>query len=104
LHENIDKLKGMDVEMYVISKDTPDEQLQLYQELEGLYGQSIPFISDPDFKLIDLMDMKNGDVAHRGYGMIDQNGKIIFNTINDHWGEQIDKTVDEIKQEYNELK
>ena len=104
LHENIDKLKGMDVEMYVISKDTPEEQLQLYKELEGIYGQSLPFVSNPNFELIDLMDMKNGDVAYRGYGMIDQDGKVIFKTINDHWGEQIDQTVDEIKQEYKDLK
>ena len=94
----------MDVEMYVISKDTPEEQLQLYKELEGIYGQSLPFVSDPDLELIDFMDMKNGDVAHRGYAMIDQDGKVIFNTINDHWGEQIDKTVDEIKKEYKDLK
>lgn len=94
----------MDVEMYVISKDLPEEQLQLYKELEGLYGQSLPFVSDPDLESIDLMDMKNGDVAHRGYAMIDQGGKVIFNTINDHWGEQIDKTVDEIKKEYKDLK
>lgn len=33
--------------MYVISKDLPDEQLQLYKELEGIYGQSLSFVSDP---------------------------------------------------------
>jgi alkyl hydroperoxide reductase subunit AhpC len=104
LHENIGKLEGMDVEMYVLSKDLPEEQLQLYKELESIYGKSLPFVSDPNLELIDFMDMKNGDVAYRGYGMLDKDGKVVFKTVNDHWGEQIDKTVEEIKEEYNKLK
>jgi alkyl hydroperoxide reductase subunit AhpC len=104
LHENIGKLEGMDVEMYVLSKDLPEEQLQLYKELESIYGKSLPFVSDPDLELIDFMGMKNGDVAYRGYGMLDQDGKVVFKSVNDHWGEQIDKTVEEIKNEYNKLK
>jgi alkyl hydroperoxide reductase subunit AhpC len=104
LHENIDKFEGMDVEMYVISKDLPEEQLQLYKELKGIYGQSLSFVSDPSLELVDFMGMKNGDVAYRGYGMIDQDGKVIFKTVNDHWGEQIDQTAEEIKNEYKKLK
>jgi alkyl hydroperoxide reductase subunit AhpC len=104
LHENIDKLEGMDVEMYVISKDLPEEQLQLYKELEKNYGHSLTFVSDPNLELIDLMGMRNDDVAYRGYGMIDQNGVVIFKTVNDHWGEQIESTVKEIKNEYKKLK
>ncbi|TDL62990.1 hypothetical protein E2R56_27735 [Rhodococcus qingshengii] len=104
MHENIGKLEGMDVEMYVLSKDLPEEQLQLYKELESIYGKSLPFVSDPDLELIDFMGMKNGDVAYRGYGMLDQDGKVVFKSVNDHWGEQIDKTVEEIKNEYNKLK
>ena len=49
------------------------------------------------------MGMKNGDVAYRGYGMIDKDGKVIFNTKNDHWGEQFEHTVEKIKKEYNKL-
>lgn len=90
--------------MYVISKDLPEEQLQLYKELEKNFGKSLTFVSDPDFKLIDEMGMKNDDVANRGYGMINQDGKIIFKTENDHWGEQIENTAKEIKDEYNKLK
>jgi alkyl hydroperoxide reductase subunit AhpC len=104
LHENIGKLEGMDVEMYVISKDLPEEQLQLYKELESIYGKSLPFVSDPDLELIDFMGMKNGDVAYRGYGMLDQDGNVVFKSVNDHWGEEIEKTVEEIKNEYNNLK
>ncbi|MCM3691299.1 peroxiredoxin family protein [Neobacillus niacini] len=104
MHENIGKLEGMDIEMYILSKDLPEEQLQLYKELESIYGKSLPFVSDPDLKLIDFMDMKNGDVAYRGYAMLDQDGKVVFKSVNDHWGEQIDKTVEEIKNEYNKLK
>jgi alkyl hydroperoxide reductase subunit AhpC len=94
----------MDVEMYVISKDLPEEQLQLYKELESIYGKSLPFVSDPDLELIDFMGMKNGDVAYRGYGMLDQDGNVVFKSVNDHWGEEIEKTVEEIKNEYNNLK
>jgi alkyl hydroperoxide reductase subunit AhpC len=104
LHENLDKLNGIDAEMYVISKDLPEEQLQLYNELESNYGHSLTFISDPNLELIDWMGMKNGDVAYRGSAMIDQEGKVVFNTINDHWGEQIDKTAEEIIKEYKKLK
>ncbi len=89
--------------MYIISKDLPEEQYQLYKQLEENYGRSLTFVSDPNFELIDFMGMKNGDVAYRGYAMMDQDGKVVFNTINDHWGEQIDKTTDELKKEYNDL-
>lgn len=90
--------------MYVISKDLPEEQLQLYNEIVKNYGHSLTFVSDPNLELIDYMGMKNGDAAYRGYGMIDQDGKVIFKTVNDHWGDQIDNTVDELKNEYNDLK
>jgi alkyl hydroperoxide reductase subunit AhpC len=104
LHENLDELKDLDVEMYIVSNDSPDEQLELYNQLNEVFGQSLPFVSDPELELIDFMGMKNGDVAYRGYGMIDKDGKIIFNTKNDHWGEQFEHTVEEIKKEYNNLK
>lgn len=104
MHENLDKLEGLNVEKYIISKDLPEEQNELYKELEMNYGQSLTFISDPKLELIDVMDMKNVDTAYRGYALMDKDGKVIFNTINDHWGEQIDKTVKEIKKEYNKLK
>lgn len=90
--------------MYIVSKDTPDLQLQLYHAIEEKFGTSIPFISDPDFQLIEPMGMRNGDVAYRGYGMIDQEGEVVFKTVNDSWGEEIDKTIDEIKEEYQKIK
>jgi alkyl hydroperoxide reductase subunit AhpC len=104
LHENLEKLEGLDVTMYIISKDTPAEQLQLYNELEKYFGKSVSFVSDPKLKLIDSLGMKNGDVANRGYAMIDTDGHVIFNTVNDHWGEQFDQTLAEIEKEYNNLK
>ncbi len=94
----------MNAQMYIISKDSPEEQLQLYKELEKNFGHSLSFVSDPKFELIDKMGMKNGDAAYRGYGMIDQDGNVIFRTVNDHWGEQFDKTAEEIRNKYNELK
>ncbi|NKE08034.1 redoxin domain-containing protein [Bacillus selenatarsenatis] len=101
LHENLDQLKDLDVNMYIISKDTPEQQRELYEALDEKYGKSLPFISDPDLEMIDHFDMKNGDVAYRGYGLLDEKGTVIFQTVNDHWGEQFDQTVKEIKDEYN---
>nr|WP_281420727.1 redoxin domain-containing protein [Cytobacillus gottheilii] len=98
LHENMDMLADLDVDMYVISKDSPEEQLQLYNALNDEFGQSIPFISDPELELIDSMGMKNGDVAYRGYGVIDSDGNIVLTEKNDHWGEQIEDTVEDIKE------
>lgn len=48
--------------------------------------------------------MRNGDVASRGCGMMDQEGNVVFKTVNDSWWEEIDKTVDEIKEEYQKFK
>jgi alkyl hydroperoxide reductase subunit AhpC len=104
LHKNLEKLEGIDIPMYIVSKDTPDLQVQLYDAIEEQFGTSIPFISDPDFQLIESMGMRNGEVAYRGYGMIDQEGNVVFKTVNDFWGEEIDKTFEEIKKEYQELK
>lgn len=101
MHENLDQLKNLDVNMYIISKDTPEQQRELYEALGEKYGKSLPFTSDPDLEMIDHFDMKNGDVAYRGYGLLDEKGTVIFQTVNDHWGEQFDQTVKEIKDEYN---
>lgn len=92
------------MDMYIISKDTPELQLELYNAMKERFGYSLPFVSDPKLELIDQFGMKNDDVAYRGYGMLDQDGNIIFKTVNDHWGEEFDKTVKEIKEEYNKLK
>jgi alkyl hydroperoxide reductase subunit AhpC len=103
LHKNLDKLSGLDVGMYIISGDNPEQQLELYKALEVNYGQSLPFVSDPELKMIELFKMKNGDVANRGYGILDEDGNVVFNTINDNWGEQLDKTVKEIKEELENM-
>ncbi|GLB60089.1 hypothetical protein NCCP133_22210 [Cytobacillus sp. NCCP-133] len=89
--------------MYIVSNDQPEQQLELYTALEEKMGQSLPFLSDPEMELIEQADMKNGDTAYRGYALMDTKGNITYNTINDHWGEEIDKTVKEIKVEYKEL-
>ncbi len=62
-----------------------------------------PFLSDPEFKLINHLDMKGENVAKRGYALIDKNGKVIFTEVNDHWGEQIDQTSKQILKEYKKL-
>lgn len=99
----MDKLEGLDVNMYIVSNDQPEQQLELYNALEEKMGHSLPFVSDPEMKLIENADMKNGDAAYRGYALMDTKGNIVFNKVNDHWGEEIDKTAEDIKKEYEEL-
>jgi alkyl hydroperoxide reductase subunit AhpC len=89
--------------MYVISKDTPEEQALLHDALVEDLGTSLPFISDPEFQLIEQMNMRNGDVAYRGYALMDEKGNLVFKTVNDHYGEEIDQTIKEIKEEYLKL-
>jgi alkyl hydroperoxide reductase subunit AhpC len=100
----MDKLNGMDIEKFVISSDSPNELLSLHKQLEETFGHSLSFISDPKLELINQMGMKKNGVAYRGYGMIDKEGHIIFSTKDDHWGEQIEKTIEKIKEEYNKFK
>ncbi len=90
--------------MYIVSKDTTEQQKELSIGIREYTGEnSLPFISDPDFTLIDTMGMKDQDSAARGYGLLDTNGNVVFQTQNDHWGEEIEKTAAEIKKEYNKL-
>ncbi|MEH7238146.1 hypothetical protein [Bacillus sp. JJ1562] len=103
LHQNIDVLNDLDVNAYIISGDTPEQQLELYTALEELYGESLPFISDPELELVEMFDMKNGDVAYRGYGMLDTTGKVVFNKVNDNWGDQLSETMEVINKEYKKL-
>ncbi|AZU64276.1 hypothetical protein CHR53_25240 [Neobacillus mesonae] len=103
LHKNRSKLAGMNVEMFVISKDSPEELRTLHDKLEKTFGHSLSFISDPKLELIEKMGMKKNGVAYRGYGMMDKEGNIVFSTKNDHWGEQIEQTVEKIREEYNKL-
>jgi peroxiredoxin len=104
LHDNFELLDGIDANMYIISADKPEEQAELYNGLEDLFGFSLPFISDPDFKIIDQFKMRNNDVPYRGYALLDADGNFVFHTVNDHWGEELEKTVAEIKAELQGLK
>lgn len=103
MHQNLDVLKDLDVNAYIISGDTPEQQLELYNALVDVYGESLPFVSDPELEVVDLFDMKNGDVAYRGYGMLDTDGKVVFHVINDNWGAQLSETMEKIKEEYKGL-
>jgi alkyl hydroperoxide reductase subunit AhpC len=104
LHENISLLEDLDVQSYIISKDAPEQQLELYNALKEKYGFSLPFISDPDLAMIEHFNMRSGDTAFRGYGLMDKDGKVIFKTVNDHWGEEIEASVKEIKEKLEDLK
>ena len=43
--------------------------------------------------------MKNGDASYRGYAIIDPNGQVVLKQVNDHWGQELDKTVEDILRE-----
>lgn len=97
-------LDGMDMEMYVISGDKPEEQKLLHDDLENAFGTSLPFISDPELQLIDSIGMKNGETAYRGYAVVTPEGDVVLKQVNDHWGQELDKTVEDITEAYNKLK
>lgn len=101
MHKNLDKLDDLDVNTYIISGDSPEQQKELYNALVEEYGESLPFISDPDLKMTELFDMRNNEVPFRGYGILDQKGNVVFHTVNDYWGEELDQTIKEITEEYN---
>lgn len=104
MHQNLKELEELDIPMYIISGDTSDEQALLHEALIQEVGTSLPFISDPELELIDHMGMKNGDTSYRGYALMDEEGNVVFKTVNDHYGEEIDQTIKEIKEEYNQIK
>lgn len=89
--------KELGVDMYIVSGDEPAQQKELFTALEEQFGESVPFISDPKLALIEQMGMKNNDIAYRGYGLLSEDGTVVFSTKNDHWGEQLDATLEEIK-------
>lgn len=98
------KLAGFDMDIYVISKDQPEEQKLLHDELERVYGKSLPFLSDPNLQLIDKLGMKNGETAYRGYAVLLTDGNVILKKVNDHWGEEFTKTLNDIEAAYKEIK
>jgi alkyl hydroperoxide reductase subunit AhpC len=99
----LNELEELNIPMYVISKDTPEEQALLHDALVKDIGTSLPFISDPEFQLIQHLNMRNGDVAYRGYALMDEKGNLVFKTVNDYYGVEIDQTIKEIKEEYLKL-
>ncbi len=85
--------------MYIVSADQPAQQKKLYDALLEKYDEVVPFVSDPNLELIEKMGMKNGNIAYRGYAVLNPDGKVLFSTKNDYWGEQIDQTFEEISKE-----
>jgi alkyl hydroperoxide reductase subunit AhpC len=103
LHADLQKLDGMDLDMYIISKDLPEEQSLLHGDLEKAFGNSLPFVSDPELKLIDGLGMKNEDAAFRGYALLSPEGEVLLKKVNDHWGEELVQTVEDIKKAYEDM-
>jgi alkyl hydroperoxide reductase subunit AhpC len=96
----MNELKEMDVNIYAVSSDTVENLAALHAELQS----PIPYLSDPEFKLIEHLDMRNESVAYRGYALIDKKGEVVFTQINDHWGEQFSQTAEQIQNEYQDMK
>ena len=103
LHKNLSELEDLDIPMYIVSKDTPGELSLLHDAIVEDLGTSLPLLSDPELQLIQEMNMRNGDVAYRGYALMDEKGNLVFKTVNDHYGEEIEQTIKEIKEEYLKL-
>jgi alkyl hydroperoxide reductase subunit AhpC len=103
LHENIEQFNELGIKMYIVSGDQSAQQKELYEALESRYDNVLPFISDPDLVLIEKMGMKNNDIAYRGYALLDQEGNLVLSKKNDHWGEQIDQTYEDVVEELENL-
>jgi alkyl hydroperoxide reductase subunit AhpC len=105
LHEQLSTLSDFDAEIYAVSHDQPEELLSLSQALEERFDETVTFLSDPQFELIKHMDMynENGNTAYRGYGIITANGSPVFHTVNDHWGEEFEKSFSEIEEEFSNI-
>jgi alkyl hydroperoxide reductase subunit AhpC len=91
------------MEKYIISRDQPEQQKLLHDELVKTFGTSLPFVSDQKLELIDDLGMKNGEVAYRGYAILTPDGEVVLKHVNDHWGEELDKTIEDIKEAYDSL-
>ncbi|WP_158555767.1 hypothetical protein [Peribacillus glennii] len=46
-----------------------------------------------DLNIIDAMRGRNGDIANRGYGMMDPNGNVVFQAENEQWGEMFNESL-----------
>lgn len=103
MHENMEKFDRFDLEIYIMSSDQPEELKLLYDELVRIYGKSLPFISDPELRLIGELGMRNGDVAYRGYAILNNDGSVLLKRVNDLWGDELEKTIKDIEDAYKEI-
>jgi alkyl hydroperoxide reductase subunit AhpC len=106
LHENLDLFEGLNVELATASKEKVEETKILHSAFQEHFNEKgievIPFLSDPNLALIEYMDMKHGGEAYRGYGILDENGKFVYSKVDDYWGDNIEDTVEEIKEKLAE--
>ncbi|RXT15443.1 hypothetical protein EIZ39_04400 [Ammoniphilus sp. CFH 90114] len=107
LHTHLEQLDPLDVNLFAISKDSPNELKRLSDAMKESYPRDdereIIFLSDPSFELIEAMNMRDGDTAYRGYGLLDQKGETVFVQIDDHFGEELDKTILRITEELKKV-
>jgi alkyl hydroperoxide reductase subunit AhpC len=99
LHENLEQFRELGVEMYIVSADQAEQQKELFLALRERYDDVVPFIADPNLVLIDKLGMKNEDIAYRGYAILDKDGTVVLAKQNDHWGEQLEQTFEDISKE-----
>jgi alkyl hydroperoxide reductase subunit AhpC len=104
LHENIDLISDLDVNIVAVSVENVKNTKILHDKFVEVFPAEvkiIPFLSDPDFKLIEPMNMRHDDVAYRGYGIIGTDGQVIYSKVDDYWGDNIEVTFDTIRQQLN---
>jgi alkyl hydroperoxide reductase subunit AhpC len=100
LHENIQLFNELDVNLVAVSKEKVEETKILHDAFTTNLSDItiIPFLADPKFELINHMDMRHGNVAYRGYGVLDEDGKVLLAVKDDYWGENIQETFNKIKE------
>lgn len=107
MHQQLELFDDIDASIYAISVDTPENLKELSDAIKEAYPRDdekeITFISDPELELIDFMNMKNGEIAYRGYGILNNDGQVVFSNVNDNWGEQMEDTLEKIQKNYEKI-
>ncbi len=78
----------VDADIYAISIDSTSNHQRLKEAGEFTFA----FLSDPEFNVIEHTNMRNENVSHRGFSILDADGNHVYSHINDFFGNEIEET------------
>ncbi|WP_227522074.1 peroxiredoxin family protein [Bacillus solitudinis] len=98
LQEHLALFDDLDVDVYAISKELPED----HKELSEHFGFTYTFLSDPELEVIEYVKMRNDALSFRGYSILDKSGQYLHHEVNDSWGVEIEKTSANIHEKLSE--